>query len=200
MDFDLDFMLDDDHKLFHRNVREFCQTELAPGYLERAKKHEFDMETYKKLADFGLLGFMLPEEYGGQGDAMDFVAMGLAVEEVGRADFSIGYALLTCVNALQIVNNYAPDHIRESFLPQYINGDVLIGMALTEASGGTDLAGMTTTAIKDGDYYILNGEKSSNSFVDAPYHIIYAKTDPDAGYRGIKRIFGCLCPMRAIPP
>ena len=109
MEFDLDFMLDDDHKLFLRNVREFCQTELAPGYLERAKKHEFDMETYKKLADFGLLGFMLPEEYGSQGDAMDFVAMGLAVEE-GGGRFQHRLCSSYLCQRSQIVNNYAPDH------------------------------------------------------------------------------------------
>lgn len=185
----IDYIFNDDHKLFQKNVREFAQGELAPGYLKRAKIDHFDMDIYKKLADFGLLGFKMPEEYGGQGDAMDFVAMGIAAEEVGRADLSMGYALLSAGNTLQMVLNYAPQKIKDDFIPEYVAGEVLLGMALTEASGGTDLAGMKTTALRDGDYYILNGEKSSNSFVNAPYHIIYAKTNPDAGYKGVSAIW-----------
>ncbi len=189
MDIDLEFLLDDDHKLFQKNIREFAQTELAPGYLKRAKTEGFDWELNKKIGDLGLLGFNTPEEYGGQGDALDFLAMGIAIEELGKADFNMAMSLLGAVNTTQMIVNYASKQIKDEVLPKMCRGEVKTALRLTEASGGTDLAGMKSTAVREGDYYILNGEKSSCSFVNADYHIVYAKTDPEEGNRGVSAFF-----------
>ena len=182
---DMEYLFEEEHLLFHKNVSEFAQTELAPGYLKRAQIHGFDKEILKKIADFGVFGFRIPEKYGGQGDAMDFRALGIACEELGRADYNVTSTLPLTANAAQIVLNYAQPSLVEEVLPKFVAGDLLVGVALTEAHCGCDAAAIKTTAVKDGDYYVLNGEKSANSFVDAPYHIVYTKTDPAAGHKGV---------------
>lgn len=181
----MDFSFNEDQMLFQEYVREFCQTELAPGYMLRAKEEKVNPEILKKMAEFGLFGFGIPEEYGGQG-VMDYVALGIALEEIGRADFSLGYTVLTAGLVQQIMLKYGSDAVKEKYLRAYVSGDTYVGIGLTEPQCGNDAAAIRATAHRDGDYYVLNGEKSSISFVTAPAHMIYAKTDPEApGTSGI---------------
>ncbi|MBI1987701.1 MAG: acyl-CoA dehydrogenase family protein [Nitrospinae bacterium] len=180
----LNLSFSEDQELFRQMVREFAQTELAPGYLERAKREEAPREEFRKMAELGLTGINIPEEYGGQG--ADYVTIGIAIEEIARADINCSYPI--AVGGLgggAFLKHGTPEQ-RETWLPKITRGETLLGLALTEPGCGSDAAAMKTTALREGDGYVLNGEKSSISFVNcATDFFLFAKTDPKAGARGV---------------
>jgi cyclohexanecarboxyl-CoA dehydrogenase len=180
----MDFGFNEEQQLFQKNVREFAQTELAQDYVKRSQKEGFDPAVLKAMAGFGILGMGLPEEYGGQGP-MDFVTMGIAIEEVAKADFNAAFLCLQGGMIGKVFENFAPDAMREKWLPGLIDGTLSCGLSLTEPGCGSDAVAITSTAVRDGDFYVLNGEKTSSSFTYADAHIIFAKTDPEARARGV---------------
>ncbi len=192
----MDFSFNEEQLLFQKNVREFAQTELAAHYTKRSQKEGYDPEVLQAAADFGILGMGLPEEYGGQGD-MDFTTMGIAIEEVAKADFNAAFMCLQAGLIGKVFEYFAPDAMRDEWLPAMIAGKKSCGLSLTEPSCGSDAAAIKTTAVRDGDYYILNGEKTSCSFMSADAHIIFTKTDPEAGAKGVTAF---LVPLKGEQP
>lgn len=182
----LGFEFDKEQELFRSTVVEFARKHLTR---ERIKKWDrdarFTEDLYKELAEAGLAGINIPQEYGGQG--ADSVTTGIAVEELSRVDFNVGN-LIIIDNVLSggIVASYANEKIKEEVLPKLCRGEIHLGIALTEPHTGSDAANISTTARKENGYYVVNGEKASISMVGvASYFTLFAKTAPELGAKGI---------------
>jgi cyclohexanecarboxyl-CoA dehydrogenase len=134
------------------------------------------------------MGLNIPFEYGGQGT--DYVTMGIATEEVGRADFNCTYYIAVGGMNSGLFAQYGSEELKQEWLPKVTAGEKLVGVALTEPDCGSDAAAIRTTAIRDGDGYVLNGEKCSISFINAMEAVyIFAKTNPKAGAKGVSCFF-----------
>jgi cyclohexanecarboxyl-CoA dehydrogenase len=179
----VDFAFTEAQEEFARVIRTFAQQELAPKYAHWDRSGEFPAEQWRKMGALGITGICIPEEYGGQ--AADCVTAGIAAEEVARGDFNCGYALIeNCLNGE--ILKHAQEAVRRQWLPGMARGDHIMALAVTEARGGSDAAGMTTRAVRHGDEYILSGEKSGISMLmPADSVLVFAKTDSDAGARGV---------------
>ncbi|OGW12882.1 MAG: hypothetical protein A3G93_02700 [Nitrospinae bacterium RIFCSPLOWO2_12_FULL_45_22] len=176
----LNFAFTDEQELFRKSVRKFAQTELAPGYLERAKSDEFPWKIVEMMKRQGLFAINLDPKYGGQG--ADHVTTGIAIEEIARADFNAVF----CIGVGGPLEKFGTEEQRQEWLTRMGRGECFIGIALTEPDCGSDAAAIRTTAVRDGDDYIINGEKSSISGVTWMHaYYLYAKTDPKAGARGV---------------
>ena len=177
------FGFSEEQEMFRREMRNFAQRELAPGAKERAKQDNVPLDIIKRVADMGLLGINLPEKYGGQQG--DWVSVGIALEELSRVDFSAAM-LLVMPMATSLVLQHASPELESEWLPQLINGSKIVCLCLTEPDCGSDATAIKMSAVRDGDHYILNGEKTSISFgMLANVGVVFAKTDPSAGARGV---------------
>lgn len=185
-DYDL-FNLTEEHKMLREMVREFTKNEIEPQAEEFDHKEEFNLELFKKLGELGLLGITASEQFGGSG--MDAVAACIAHEEISYSDPGFGLAYLAhamlCVNNLNFNGN---DEIRSRLIPGLSSGELIGAMAMSEPDVGTDVLGMSTTAVKDGEFYILNGRKMwiTNGAVDesktpCDVVLVYAKTGEKNG-------------------
>jgi cyclohexanecarboxyl-CoA dehydrogenase len=180
----LDFAFSEEQEMFRRMVRQFAEKELLPKYAYWDKTDEFPWEISRKMGEVGLTGLRIPEQYGGTN--ADYVTCGIAAEECARGDFNCTYFVMLAAIAGNCISKYANDEgLKEEWLPRLAQGEITIGLALTEPHCGSDAAALTTTAKRDGDYYVLNGEKSSTSMQEGTAVILYAKTDPSAGPRGV---------------
>lgn len=180
----MSFVFSDEEELFRRQIQEFAKKELAPGARDRSKKTEIDMTIVKKMADIGLLAMNVPEKYGGQ--TVSWVTVGIAIEEMAKADFTVSVLPIGTCGFLGQALTYAPDYLQDKWFKSLIKGDILACMCLTEPDCGSDAVAMKTRAVKDGDSYIINGEKTSVSWgMQASIGVMFAKTDPAAGARGV---------------
>jgi cyclohexanecarboxyl-CoA dehydrogenase len=179
----LDFAFTEAQQEFARIVRAFAQQELAPRYAHWDRSGEFPHEQWRKMGEIGITGISLPEEYGGQG--ADCVTAGIAAEEVARGDFNCGYALImNCLNGE--ILQHAQEPVRREWLTGMGSGETIVAIAVTEPRGGSDAAGMLTRAVREGDEYVVSGEKSGISMImPADGVLVFAKTDPTAGARGV---------------
>lgn len=172
------FEFSDEEKLFLRVLNEFFIRENVERVMLEAK--EFPHDLYKKMAGLGLIGVRIPPEYGGQGG--NSVMAGLTYELIGYygAPFTLTPA------AAELIYFTASESQREMWLPKMLQGDMMVGIANTEPGCGSDAAAIQTTAIKKGDEYVINGEKSFITGVQIyDAFIVTAKTDPDKGFRGV---------------
>ena len=170
-------------EMFRREVRDFARRELAPGAKERAKVCGASRDILKKLGDMGILGTSFPEKYGGQG--ADWVSNGIAIEELSKVDFFAGMTLVYSGVAYSCLKQ-GREEVREKWLPAIVKGEKAACFAVTEPDAGSDASAMQLTAIKDGDSYVLNGEKTSISFgMDADAAVLFAKTDPKEKAKGV---------------
>jgi len=181
----MDFEFTLEQKLFRETIREFAKKEILPFEKEWDIKGEFSKDFLKKLANEGLLGLRIPEKYNGQG--ADAITTGIAIEEISRYDFNVAnFIIIDNILTAEVILNYGSEEIKENILPKVATGDVFLGIALTEPHAGSDAASIKTTAKLEGDEWILNGEKSSISMVKyANYFVLFAKTEPEKGHRGI---------------
>jgi cyclohexanecarboxyl-CoA dehydrogenase len=178
------FAFTEEEELFRTQIQEFTQKELAPGARERAKKTHVDMTVVKKMADMGLLAMNVPEKYGGQ--QVSWVTVGIAIEEMSKADFTVGVLPIGSCGYLGQALSYAPEQLQDKWYRPVIEGDMLTCLCLTEPDCGSDAVAIKTKAVKDGDHYVINGEKTSVSWgMQAGFGIVFAKTDPAAGARGV---------------
>ena len=177
------FGFSEEQEMFRSEMRRFAQKELAPGAKERAKQESLPRDLVKKLAEIGILGLNVPSEYGGQ--PADFVTIGIATEELSKVDMSIGILpFLTSVGAGAFQGG--TEEAKQEWLPPIVKGDKLFCFGLTEPECGSDAAAIQTRAVRDGDYYIINGEKTSVSNVmNADICLLFTKTDITAGARGV---------------
>lgn len=177
----MDFSPSEEQRLFQRAVRDFAENELAPYAAEVDEQRELRWEAIRQMPRLGLLGLQVPEVYGGAG--LDSVSAAMALEEIGRACGSTALSVaahngLCCAPIVR----WGTDAQKEKYLPTLTSGDVLGALALTEADAGSDLAGgVRTTAVRDGDEWVINGSKMwiTNAPI-APVVVTLVRTNPDA--------------------
>ena len=180
----LNFEFTDEQEQFRKILRNFAKEELLPNYTKWDREGITPRHLWKKFGELGVTGLRIPEEFGGVG--ADCVTTGIAAEEIGRGDFNLTYAVM--LNGLigEILSQHASDELKNEWLPQIACGEKIVGIAITEPSAGTDAGGIKSTAVRDGDEFILNGEKSGISVATCgDAFIVFAKTDPAQGNRGI---------------
>jgi alkylation response protein AidB-like acyl-CoA dehydrogenase len=171
--------------MIQKMAREFARKDLAPQAAERDQKHEYPAESLKKMGELGLLGMLVPEEYGGED--MDTVSYALAMSEVAYACASTAVIMsvhnsICCGSLLR----FGSEEQKQQYLVPMARGEFIASFALSEPEAGSDPASMTTTAEKDGDFYVLNGTKRwITGGATSELFIVLAKTDPDAGHKGI---------------
>jgi isovaleryl-CoA dehydrogenase len=180
-----DFGLGEDIDMLREQIARFCADEIAPRAADIDKSNDFPMDLWRKFGDLGLLGITVEEEYGGS--AQGYLAHCVAVEEISRASASVGLSYGAhsnlCVN--QIRRNGSAEQ-RARYLPKLISGHHVGALAMSEPGAGSDVVGMRLRAEKKGDRYVLNGNKMwITNGPDADVLVVYAKTDPEAGSRGI---------------
>ncbi|NAW35713.1 isovaleryl-CoA dehydrogenase [Halomonas alimentaria] len=181
----LDFGLDDELNMLREQVNAFARDEIAPRAAEIDEKNEFPNDLWQKFGDMGLLGITVSEEDGGTG--MGYLAHCIALEEISRASASVGLSYGAhsnlCVNQLKI--NASPEQ-KTKYLPKLMSGEHVGALAMSEPGAGSDVVSMKLRARKEGDKYILNGNKMwITNGPDADVLVVYAKTDPEAGSKGI---------------
>ncbi|MCA1770790.1 MAG: isovaleryl-CoA dehydrogenase [Halomonas sp.] len=181
----LDFGHDDELNMLRDQVNAFARDEIAPRAAEIDEKNEFPNDLWQKFGDMGLLGITVSEEDGGTG--MGYLAHCIALEEISRASASVGLSYGAhsnlCVNQFKI--NATPEQ-KAKYLPKLMSGEHIGALAMSEPGAGSDVVSMKLRARKEGDKYILNGNKMwITNGPDAHVLVVYAKTDPDAGSKGI---------------
>lgn len=181
----MDFSLSKTDELFLQMIREFTEKEVKPLAAQVDEEEMFPAETVKKMAKLGLMGIPIPKEYGGCGGTN--IMYGMAVEEISRACATTGVILSshTSLCCAPILENGTEEQ-KQKYLPKLASGEWLGGFALTEPGAGTDAAGQQTTAVLDGDQWVLNGSKifiTSGSYADV--FIVIAMTDKSLGTKGI---------------
>ena len=180
-----DFALGEGSDMIRESARDFAEKEIAPRAAEIDRDNLFPRDLWPKMGALGLHGITAPEEYGGL--SLGYLEHCVAMEEVSRASGSVGLSYGAhsnlCVN--QIVRN-GSDAQKARYLPKLISGDHVGGLAMSEPNAGSDVVSMTTRATRKGDRYVLNGAKMwiTNGPI-AETIVVYAKTDPEAGARGI---------------
>lgn len=181
----MDFELTDAQRILVETVRDFCAKEVIPVAGEYDRKEEFPWPIVRRLGELGLLGILVPPEYGGAG--LDYMSYALVLEELGRADGSLTLTV-------ESHNSLAANHIllfgteaqKKKYLPRLARGEALGAWALTEPGSGSDAAAMRATAVRKGDSYVLNGTKN---FITqggvAGIYVVMAKTDAAKGHHGM---------------
>lgn len=172
-------------KMIQEMARNYAQERLAPGAAMRDEQSLFPKEQIAEMGKLGLMGMLIPENYGGCG--ADYVSMALAIEEIAAADGSCS-TIVSVQNSLVGAGllKHGNDWQKETFLKPIARGDMLGAFALTESQAGSDAAALRTSAARDGDDYILNGSKQ---FITSGKHadvaLVFAVTDKAAGKKGI---------------
>ncbi|HKF69556.1 MAG TPA: acyl-CoA dehydrogenase family protein [Vicinamibacterales bacterium] len=174
----IDFDLTDEHRLLEQTVGEWAARDVAPYIRENDRQHRFDRDRIVGgMGKLGLLGISVPQEYGGAG--MDYVCLGLACEELEYVDTSLRvimsvHAGLNCLTLL----TWGTEAQKQKYLVPQARGEKLAGYGLTEPGAGSDARAIQTTAVKQGDRYVLTGEKSWISLADVADHfLVFAWTD-----------------------
>ena len=187
----MDFGFDDEQLLLRDTLREFALSELAP-VAERWRTEPFPRELIGRLGELGLLGLRIPAEYGGSDGS--YVALGIAAEELSRGDFNVSYFLQLSTIAAMLLSD-AGESVKRRWLPGVAAGDLTVAFGLTEPAVGSDAANLTASARRDGDEWVVSGEKASITFAGfADACIVFARTG-GPGARGISMI---LVPLDAL--
>ncbi|SHE71983.1 butyryl-CoA dehydrogenase [Desulfacinum infernum DSM 9756] len=179
------FELTEEQRMIQDMARKFAEREIAPVAAELDRTHKHPEEIVKKMGELGLMGITIPPEYGGAG--MDYVSYVLAMIEISKACASCGVIMSVCNSLYNFpVYTYGTEEQKQQFLTPVASGEYLGCYGLTEAGAGSDPAKMRTTAVLDGNEWVINGEKKfiTNGNV-ARYCVLAAVTDKEKGYKGI---------------
>ena len=181
----MDFELTAEHKMIRDMVYDFARKEILPIIKDYDARHEYPLELVPKMGEMGFMGVCLPVKYGGAG--MDYISLGLVSEGLEWADSSVRetIAVHLALHAMPIFQ-WGTEEQKQRWLPPLATGEKLACFGLTEPNAGSDVAGMTSRARREGDVYILNGEKMWITLADvADRFLVFAKTDPEKKHRGI---------------
>ncbi|MFC5820079.1 acyl-CoA dehydrogenase family protein [Nonomuraea harbinensis] len=178
-------LFDEEHLLFRETVREFMTREVAPHHDQWEKDGIVPRDVWKKAGEVGMFGFSVPEEHGGAG-IKDFRYNAVIVEElIGKGASGLGFSLHNDVMAPYLVD-LTDDGQKQRWLPGFVSGELITAIAMTEPGAGSDLQGIRTTAVREGDHYVVNGQKTFiTNGINADLVVVVAKTDPSAGARGV---------------
>jgi alkylation response protein AidB-like acyl-CoA dehydrogenase len=182
------FDLTDEQKFMQQTVRDFSQKEIAPRSAHIDQSGEFPHDIFRKMAELGLMGLPFPEEYGGA--EADAVSVALATEEIARGDGSTALAYLAHIGLGSTpILLFGTEEQKQQFLVPAANGEYLAAFGLTEPQAGSDAGATRTTAVLEGDEWVINGEKIWITNAPIAGHIIVAAlTDKDKGRKGISMI------------
>jgi cyclohexanecarboxyl-CoA dehydrogenase len=181
----LSFSISADQEALVDVASDFGERQLAPYYKQREQERAFDRATLRAMGGLGLFGVELPEEFGGLG--LDSTTAGLVLEAICRSDYNIGQLMVTISLSGAIMARHGDPAVVAPWLRGVLAGELIPAIALTEPGVGSDAANLTVRATKDGDTYVLDGEKTSTSFAaQAEFAIVWARTGtPSSGARGI---------------
>ena len=181
----MDFSLTEEHLMIRDAARDFAQTELLSGVIDRDEKQIFPDELVKKMGDLGFMGIMVDPKYGGSG--MDTISYVLIMEELSKVDASAS-VIVSVNNSLVCygLEKYGTDAQKEKYLTKLATGEYVGAFCLSEPEAGSDATSQKTTAIDQGDYYLLNGTKNwITNGGRSDVYLVIAQTDRDKGHRGI---------------
>ncbi|KQP83824.1 acyl-CoA dehydrogenase family protein [Aeromicrobium sp. Leaf291] len=181
-------IFDADHESFRDTVRTFCEKEIAPHHDQWEKDGIVPREVWEKAGELGLLGFMMPEEHGG-GGIDDFRYNAILSEEITRVGASgIGFVIQTDLVSGYLLS-YATDEQKARWFPKFCSGEMITAIAMTEPGTGSDLQGIKTRAVLEGDEYVINGSKTFiTNGINADLVLVVCQTDPEAGAMGFSLI------------
>lgn len=181
----MNFDLNEEQLSVQKMVRDFVANEITPNAKQWDQEEYFPMDLWRKMGDLGIVGTSIPEDYEGSG--MDFISHAIVAEELGygcssmRGSYSVNISLVA-----KTILKWGTEEQKKKYVPGIALGEMFGCYGLTEPDSGSDAAAMKSTAEKDGDYYILNGNKMWITHADqADVSIVFAKTDKDKGARGI---------------
>jgi butyryl-CoA dehydrogenase len=181
----MNFDLTEEQKLLKQTIRDFAETQIAPGAAERDEAARFPTELIPKMGELGLFGIMIPQDYGGAG--LDAVSAAIIVEELARVDAATAL-IVASHNSLCAAHilNFGSEMQKQKYLPPLAHGEKLGAWALTEPGSGSDAAALKTRATLEGEYWVLAGEKQfTTQGSTAGVYVIMASTDPSQGKKGI---------------
>lgn len=181
----MNFDFSEEQIMLRNTVRSFVDKEIMPNIAEWDRNHTFDPAIMKKLADLGLMGVCIPEEYGGSG--MDYNSLAIVCEELERGDtaFRTAVSVHIGLNSMSLLQ-WGTEEQKQKYLVPQAKGEKIGAFGLTEPGAGSDVAAIQTTAVKNGDYYILNGQKAWISLCDvADNFLVFAYTDKSKKHHGI---------------
>jgi len=181
----VDFSLTEEQRDVQETVRRFVDERVLPNAIQNDIDHRLDMSVVEGMGELGLLGIVIPEAYGGAG--MDFVSEALVCEEIERGEsaFRTLISVHVGLNSLSLLR-YASEEQKQRYLVPQARGEKLACFGLTEPAAGSDVAAMRTTARREGEVYVLNGQKNWISYASVADHaLVFAKTEPEAGHKGI---------------
>ncbi len=181
----MDFSLTEEHIMIRDAARDFAQTELLPGVIERDEKEEFPTEQVKRMGELGFMGMMVDPKYGGGG--MDAISYVLAMEEISKIDASAS-VIMSVNNSLVCwgLETYGTQEQKQKYLTKLATGEIIGSFALSEPEAGSDATKQRTIAEDKGDYYLINGTKNwITNGRTAGIHLVIAHTHPEKGHHGI---------------
>ncbi len=191
-------VFESEHEQLRETARRFVEREIAPNAERWEREGQVDREVYKKAGAAGLIGFNMPEEYGGGGAVDDFRFNAVVVEELARfGGAAPGLSLQNDVVGPYFVN-LADEEQKARWIPGIASGEIVLAVAMSEPGAGSDLSAITTTARLDGDHYVLNGSKTFISAgINSDLVVVVARTNPDpaAGHKA----FSLLVVERGMP-
>ncbi len=184
----MDFSLTEEHIMIRDAARDFAQTELLPGVIERDEKQQFPAEQVKKMGELGFLGMMVNPKYGGGG--MDTVSYVLAMEEISKIDASAS-VVMSVNNSLVCwgLEKYGTEAQKQKYLVPLATGEIIGAFCLSEPEAGSDATSQRTTAVDKGDHYLVNGTKNwITNGGNASVYLVIAQTHPEKGHHGINAL------------
>jgi len=180
----MDLTYTEEHKLIRKTARDFALEKLAPGVAERDEKAIFPREQVRELGELGFCGMFVPEQYGGAG--LDSISYCIAIEELSRVDASTG-VIISVTNSLAgyPIFKFGTEEQKQKYLVPLAKGEKLGGFCLTEPGAGSDAAAQTTTAVRDGDVYVVTGAKHFvSSGKNGDLFVVTVVTDKSKGVKG----------------
>ncbi len=184
----MDFQYTEEQLMLRQTVRDFAEQELAKDARERDAEERFPTEQVKKMGELGFMGIQVDPKYGGGG--MDTVAYAILIEELSRVDASAG-VICSVNNSLVCygLEKFASEEIKQKYLVPLAKGEKLGSFCLSEPGSGSDASALKTTAVRDGDEWVINGTKNFiTNGVHADVYIVFATEDPSKGYKGVRCI------------
>ena len=184
----MNFQLTEEHLAVQAAAREFAQTELLPGVIERDEHQKFPAEQIKKMGELGFMGMMVDPKYNGGG--MDTISYVLAMEEISKVDASAS-VVMSVNNSLVCwgLEKFGTEEQKQKYLTKLATGEIIGAFCLSEPEAGSDATSQRTTAEDKGDYYLLNGTKNwITNGSTASVYLVIAQTDPEKKHRGINAL------------
>jgi alkylation response protein AidB-like acyl-CoA dehydrogenase len=178
------FCITDEHEQLRETIESFCQKELAP-HSDEWEENGFPDSVFPRMGELGFLGVYFPEEYGGQGgDYFMSLMRGEAMAHSNNGGLAMGVAVHTDMATPPILK-FGSEYLKQTYLVPSIKGEMISSLGITEPGAGSDVAGIRTRAVRDGDEYVINGSKTFiTNGVRADFIVLVTKTDSDAGYDG----------------